>query len=71
MLCQSVFLSNPVQESDLNNYYTNNYLPYKGAAAWKYKLFVTKSTKFRFKRVKVVANNTKKKKIIFYSGCGL
>jgi hypothetical protein len=72
VLCQSVFLSNPVQESDLNNYYTNNYLPYKGAAAWEIQVICyKKSTKFRFKRVKVVANNTKNKKIIFYSGCGL
>jgi hypothetical protein len=45
VLCQSVFLSNPVQESDLNNYYTNNYLPYKGAAAWEIQLFVTKVNK--------------------------
>jgi hypothetical protein len=46
MLFQSVFLSNPVQESDLNIQY--NYLPYKGAAAWKYKLFV-KVNKFELK----------------------
>jgi hypothetical protein len=45
VLCQSVFLSNPVKNCLKNNYYTNNYLPYKGAAAWKYKLFVTKVNK--------------------------
>jgi hypothetical protein len=43
--CAKCFLIKPRQESDLNNYYTNNYLPYKGAAAWKYKLFVTKVNK--------------------------
>ena len=74
VLCQSVFLSNPVQESELNNYYSNNYLPYKGPVAWgKYKLFVTKSQQnLDLKRVKVVANNVKNKKSfsILDVGCG-
>lgn len=72
--CLTVFLSNPVQESDLNNYYTDNYLPYKGAEAWgKYKLFVEKSQEnLDLKRVKVVANNRPNKKSfsILDVGCG-
>lgn len=72
--CLTVFLSNPVQESDLNNYYTDNYLPYKGAEAWgKYKLFVEKSQEnLDLKRVKVVAKNRKNKKLfsILDVGCG-
>jgi hypothetical protein len=39
----SVFLSNPVKKVDLNNYYTNNYLPYKGAAAWEIQVICYKS----------------------------
>jgi SAM-dependent methyltransferase len=72
--CLTVFLSNPIQESDLNNYYTDNYLPYKGAEAWgKYKLFVEKSQEnLDLKRVKVVAKNRKNKKLfsILDVGCG-
>ena len=72
--CLTVFLSNPVQESDLNSYYTDNYLPYKGAEAWgKYKLFVEKSQEnLDLKRVKVVANNRPNKKSfsILDVGCG-
>jgi hypothetical protein len=37
------FLIKPRQESDLNNYYTNNYLPYKGAAAWEIQVICYKS----------------------------
>ena len=72
--CDTVFLTNPVQESVLNDHYTDNYLPYKGAAAWgKYKLFVAKSQKILdLKRVQVVANNTTSKKSfsILDVGCG-
>jgi SAM-dependent methyltransferase len=32
--CESVFLINPVQEEKLHSYYTENYLPYRGANAW-------------------------------------
>ena len=32
--CDFVFLSNPVSENDLTSYYTENYLPYRGARAW-------------------------------------
>ena len=39
--CHTVFLTNPVKEEVLDTYYTDNYLPYKGAAAWgKYSSFV-------------------------------
>jgi hypothetical protein len=36
------FLIKP-RQSDLNNYYTNNYLPYKGAAAWEIQVICYKS----------------------------
>lgn len=71
--CDSVFLTNPVQELKLNEYYTDNYLPYKGAEAWgKYKLFVTKSQEnLDLKRVQVVANNvTTPSFSILDVGCG-
>ena len=43
-MCQSVWLSNPVPEEQLDHYYTDNYLPYQGAAAWgKYRSFVERS----------------------------
>lgn len=32
--CESVFLTNPVSEASLGFYYTDNYLPYRGAKAW-------------------------------------
>lgn len=72
--CDCVFLTNPVQEVVLIDYYTYNYLPYKGATAWgKYKSFVIKSQKdLDLKRVQLVANNTKNKKLfsILDVGCG-
>ena len=71
--CDSVFLTNPVQELKLNEYYTDNYLPYKGAEAWgKYKSFVKKiQENLDLKRVQVVANNlTTKPFSILDVGCG-
>ena len=72
--CVSVFLTNPVQEIKLNEYYTDNYLPYKGAVAWgKYKSFVTKSQEnLDLKRLQVVANiiTTTKPFSILDVGCG-
>ena len=39
--CESVFLTNPVSENQLDQYYTNAYLPYRGEKAWgKYANFV-------------------------------
>ena len=44
--CETVFLTNPVSSQDLDSYYTENYLPYKGAKAWgKYSSFVERSQK--------------------------
>lgn len=72
--CESVFLTNPVPHSRLNDYYTENYLPYKGALAWgKYASFVAKSQEtLDLKRTKVVANNltTDKPFSILDVGCG-
>jgi len=72
--CQAVFLTNRVNESLLENYYTDSYLPYKGAAAWgKYSAFVEKSQRqLDSKRVKIVANTVKNKKgfQILDVGCG-
>ena len=43
-VCQAVFLTNPVSEEHLDNYYTDNYLPYQGSGAWgKYRSFVERS----------------------------
>ena len=72
--CDSVFLSNPVPEADLHQYYTDNYLPYKGAAAWgKFASFVAKSQQgLDRKRMQLLAKHTKHKKAfsILDVGCG-
>ena len=44
--CEAVFLINPVSPERLDDYYTANYLPYRGPAAWvKYRSFVANSQK--------------------------
>ena len=44
--CEAVFLTNPVTSERLERYYTDNYLPYRGPAAWgKYSSFVANSQK--------------------------
>ena len=44
--CEAVFLTNPVTPEKLEHYYTDNYLPYRGPAAWgKYRSFVANSQK--------------------------
>jgi SAM-dependent methyltransferase len=44
--CETVFLTNPVRPEKLKLYYTDNYLPYRGPAAWgKYNSFVANSQK--------------------------
>jgi SAM-dependent methyltransferase len=44
--CEAVFLTNPVSQEKLDHYYTDNYLPYRGPAAWgKYSSFVANSQK--------------------------
>lgn len=72
--CESVFLTNPVKETDLTNYYTDDYLPYKGAEAWgKYQLFVAKSQMILDeKKIKTVKSVTKNKSnfSILDVGCG-
>jgi 2-polyprenyl-3-methyl-5-hydroxy-6-metoxy-1,4-benzoquinol methylase len=72
--CDTVFLTNPVKETDLENYYTDNYLPYLGYNAWgKYKFFVKNSQKsIDSKRVQMVANCTTSNKSfsILDVGCG-
>jgi len=54
--CESVYLTNPVNEDRLHVYYTENYLPYRGANAWgKYSRFVEGSQrKLDRKRVAAV-----------------
>lgn len=73
--CESVFLTNGVREYELAAYYTRDYLPYKGAAAWgRYNSFVAGSQrKLDRKRVQVVAGVTQDKKGFFSIldvGCG-
>ena len=72
--CETVFLTNPVQEVELDEYYTDQYLPYKGAQAWgKYESFVEKSHKdLDQKRANLVADNVTDKKSfsILDVGCG-
>jgi predicted SAM-dependent methyltransferase len=73
--CESVFLTNTVSEFELKAYYTPNYLPYKGAAAWgRYSSFVAGSQrKLDRKRVQVVAGIANGKKEFFSIldvGCG-
>ena len=55
-LCETVFLTNPVSISTLSSYYTDNYLPYKGALAWgKYSSFVEKSQRnLDLSRLKII-----------------
>jgi 2-polyprenyl-3-methyl-5-hydroxy-6-metoxy-1,4-benzoquinol methylase len=44
--CEAVFLTNPVTPERLEHYYTDNYIPYRGPAAWgNYSSFVANSQK--------------------------
>jgi 2-polyprenyl-3-methyl-5-hydroxy-6-metoxy-1,4-benzoquinol methylase len=63
LLCEAVFLTNGVSEESLNEYYTDNYLPYKGPSAWgKFSSFVERSQrKLDQKRVDFVDSVTEKK----------
>jgi SAM-dependent methyltransferase len=60
--CEAVFLTNPVTPERLENYYTESYLPYRGAEAWgKYSSFVTNSQKkLDLKRVTLVKKHLKR-----------
>jgi len=73
--CDTVFLTNPVAPAELESYYTENYLPYKGADAWgRFSNFVEKSQKkLDLKRVKLVQKFLKQKQKsvhILDVGCG-
>ena len=65
--CEAVFLTNPVTNEKLDNYYTDNYLPYRGPAAWrKYSSFVVNSQKkLDLRRVSFVKRQLKKMPLIF------
>lgn len=72
--CDFVFLNPRVAEKDLQHYYTNFYLPYRGAEAWgKYKNIVLKSQKKQDeKKLKRVISCTKinTNSLILDIGCG-
>ena len=73
--CEAVFLTNPVTHENLNHYYNENYLPYRGPKAWgKYRIFVENSQKTldlnRVNFVKKHLNNDKKTKNVLDVGCG-
>jgi SAM-dependent methyltransferase len=75
LTCDTVFLSNPVDEKVLDNYYTKHYLPYRGADAWgKFKAFVEDSQRaLDKKRVRLVTQTIKQKQEptrILDVGCG-
>jgi 2-polyprenyl-3-methyl-5-hydroxy-6-metoxy-1,4-benzoquinol methylase len=54
--CETVFLANPVSDQDLERYYSEDYLPYRGASAWgKYAFLVEQhQKKLDSSRLKVV-----------------
>jgi 2-polyprenyl-3-methyl-5-hydroxy-6-metoxy-1,4-benzoquinol methylase len=60
--CETAFLTNPVAPERLGEYYTENYLPYRGSFAWgKYAYFVDRSQKqLDGKRVNFVKKYFKK-----------
>ena len=73
--CETVFLTNPVTLEKLNNYYTENYLPYRGSKAWgKYSSFVENSQKSldlkRVNFVKKYLKNSESNRNILDVGCG-
>jgi 2-polyprenyl-3-methyl-5-hydroxy-6-metoxy-1,4-benzoquinol methylase len=74
--CEAVFLTNPVTPERLEYYYTDNYLPYRGPAAWgKYSSFVANSQKKTdSKRVNFVKKYLKKNNAnnvnVLDVGCG-
>jgi 2-polyprenyl-3-methyl-5-hydroxy-6-metoxy-1,4-benzoquinol methylase len=73
--CETVFLTNRVSEETLETYYTDNYLPYKGSAAWgKFSNFVENSQKhLDLRRVNVLKKwigDTEKQITLLDVGCG-
>ncbi len=72
--CNSVFLTNPVKEDNLEHYYSENYLPYRGSEAWgKFQSFVERSQqRLDKKRARFVSRVVKNKESfnILDVGCG-
>ena len=72
--CESVFLTNPVPENQLGQYYTDAYLPYRGEKAWgKYSNFVVwDDRKLNQRRVKMALQHLQSKSEInvLDIGCG-
>jgi SAM-dependent methyltransferase len=72
--CESIFLTNPVPENQLERYYTNAYLPYRGEKAWgKYSNFVIwDDRKLNARRVKMALQhlNLNAKVDALDIGCG-
>lgn len=73
--CETVFLTNPVDSENLNQYYTENYLPYRGSKAWgKYSTFVENSQKMldlkRVNFVKKYLNKKNSNNTVLDVGCG-
>lgn len=72
--CGYVFLNPPVAPTDLKNYYTEYYLPYRGAEAWgKYSATVAKNdAKLNEKRAVLLAEhgNPNEQSAILDIGCG-
>jgi len=72
--CLSVFLTNRINENELHDYYSENYLPYKGSSAWgKFSAFVEGSQKnLDKKRLKFVAKEAggKRNFSLLDIGCG-
>lgn len=70
--CQMVFLSPRVQANELDKYYTDTYLPYRGESAWgKFSNLVLKSQKkIDEKRLATVKKYVPELKSILDVGCG-
>ncbi len=73
--CEATFLTNPETPEILEHYYTDNYLPYRGPAAWgKYSSFVANSQKkLDLNRVNFVKKYLKKNDTnlsVLDVGCG-
>ncbi len=72
--CESVFLTNPIPENQLDQYYTDAYLPYRGEKAWgKYANFVIwDDQKLNERRVKMALHHLRAKSEmnVLDIGCG-
>ena len=72
--CDFVFLNPRLELDNLKNYYTSNYLPYRGAKAWgKFEWLVSLSQKnLDLKRIKLIKDiqPLSKQSLILDVGCG-